>query len=345
MRNTRTVAACVAATTLFGLLTATPALAAPPSSDVGASHSAPSDAAAAYAPTESTGVTAYFEDGEVAVTVPDTLLTAWTRYVVLADGEMVGQIFARQAQGARSTVIEDNESKYRFALAKPAARVEVAQYSGTMADPVDPAHFVQRRVDLPGVQASFADGRAVVGVPAEYLSESRHIGFFADGRPVTQIMGNTAYDGVIRWDEGGNKMFALKGVPRGSRLEVWEYGGNLGDGLNPELRKVKLLDQKVGEKPPVTASFESGRAVVHVPYEFTDANKRIIVRINGQYRGEIQGENAHGYDGRSNKDRDRSFEYDLAKPGDRLEVLQYGGELNGPLSPDLREAVLIDQQL
>ncbi|QHF25716.1 hypothetical protein GTU73_18090 [Rathayibacter sp. VKM Ac-2804] len=345
MRNTRTVAACVAATTLFGLLTATPALAAPLSGDVGASQSAPSDEAVPYGPMESSGVTAYFEDGEVAVTVPDTLVTAWTRYVVLADGEVVGQIFAGQARGAVSTVIQDDEAKYRFEIAKPGARVQVSEYLGTLADPADDAHFLRKRIDLPGVQASFVDGRAVVGVPAEYLSARRRIVFFADGRPITQIMGNTAYDGVIRWDEGTNKMFSLRGVARGERLEAWEYGGDLGDGIGSEFRKVKLLDQKVGEKPPVTASFENGRAVVRVPSEFTDANKRIVVRIDGQYRGEIQGERADGQDGSSNKDGDRSFEYTQAKPGDRLEVLQYGGELNDPLSPDLREGVLVDQQL
>ena len=150
---------------------------------------------------------------------------------------------------------------------------------------------------------------------------------------------------MIRWDEGGNKMFSLRGVPRGARLEAWEYDGDWGDSTDPAFRKVKLLDQKVGEKPPVTASLENGRAVVHVPYEFTDANRRIIVRINGQYRGVIKGENAYGQDRSSSKDRDRSFEYAPAKPGDRLEVLQYGGELNDPLSPDLREGVLIDQRL
>jgi hypothetical protein len=345
MRDTPAVAACLAATTLFGLLTATPALAAPLSGDVGASQSAPSDAAAAYAPTESTGVTAYFEDGEVAVTVPDTLLTAWTRYVVLADGEVIGQILSGQARGAVSTVIQDHESKYRFEVEKPGVRVEVSEYRGTMADPADQAHFLRRRVDLPGVQASFADGRAVVGVPAEYLSPSRRIVFFADGSAVFQVMGTTASVGVIQWDEGANRMFSRRGVPRGSRLEAWEYSGDLGTGIGSEFRKVKLLDQKVGERPPVTASFENGRAVVHVPYEFIEANKRLVVRINGQYRGGIQGENAEGQDASSNKGGDRSFEYARVKPGDRLEVMQYGGELNGPLGLDLRQAVLIDQRL
>jgi len=129
MRRTRTLAACVAATTLFGLLSATPALAAPPE-PVPTTQPTPGSAS----PAQSTGVDVTHAGGEALVSLPDDVYRSEKRIVVIVEGRFVAQIQNQQTRGVSSVTPDaaGGRTILHIPEVKPGERVAVTEYLESM---------------------------------------------------------------------------------------------------------------------------------------------------------------------------------------------------------------------
>lgn len=360
MRSTRTLAACAAATALVGLLSATPAMAAP--AGIGASRSAA--APATSAPAASSAVTASLVDGHVIVSLPGEIASSDTWLMVRAGERVLGQIQNGVVLGGKSYYALDGRMKVEFGAAQAGERLEVFQLEGSLGDDVDGAHWIKKLADFPasdapvesGLTASFEDGFAVVSVPTAVFAAERRLVFRADGVEVGQSYGGetfigggqdgrTAFLGSKRTD-GDLTRVQLLGVKPGSRVEVSEYeGAGFDFGVEDVKRIAKLFDQQVGEKPGVAVSLVNGNAVLSVPDEVLRTDKRLVVSAGGRDLGEIQGDAAYGPVKVWREGDAKLFEFSTVTPGQHLEVWEYEGTWYDSRDPAHRKEKLLDQVL
>ncbi|ROS21670.1 hypothetical protein EDF22_3930 [Rathayibacter sp. PhB127] len=363
MRSTRTLAACAAATALVGLLSATPAMAAPADrAGIGASQSAA--APATSAPAASSTVTASLVDGHVIVSLPGEIASSDTWLMVRAGERVLGQIQNGVVLGGKSYYALDGRMKVEFGAAQAGERLEVFQLEGSLGDDVDDAHWIKKLADFrasdapleSGLTASFEDGFAVVSVPTAVFAAERRLVFRADGVEVGQSYGGETF---IGGGQDGRTMFLgskrtdgdltrvqLLGVKPGSRVEVSEYEGTAFDfGVDDVKRIAKLFDQQVGEKPGVAVSLVNGNAVLSVPDEVLRTNKRLVVSAGGRDLGEIQGDAAYGAVKVWREGDAKLFEFSTVTPGQHLEVWEYEGTWYDSRDPAHRKEKLLDQVL
>ncbi|QHC57553.1 hypothetical protein [Rathayibacter sp. VKM Ac-2760] len=360
MRSTRTLAACVAATALVGLLSATPATAAPlDRAAIGVSRSA-----AAPAPAPSSDVTASLVNGHVIVSLPHEIASSDEWLMVRAGTRVLGQIQKGVAVGGDPYYTLDGRLKVEFGAAQPGERLDVFRLAGSLGDDVDAAPWIKKLADSwasdapveSGLTASFVNGFAVVSVPTAVFAAQRRLVFRADGVEVGQSYGGktfvdngqdgrTTFLGSKRTD-GDRTQIQLLGVRPGSRVEVSEYEGTAFDfGVEDVKRVAKLFDQQVGEKPGMTASLVNGNAVVSVPDEVLRTNKRLVVSVDGRDLGEIQGDEAYGTVKRWREGGAGLFEFSTVTPGQHLEVWEYPGTWYDSRDSALAKEKLLDQVL
>lgn len=363
MRSTRTLAACAAATALVGLLSATPAMAAPADrAEIGASRSAAAPVTSAPAPSSS--VTASLVNGHVIVSLPGDISSSNTWLMVRAGERVLGQIQNGVVLGGTSYYALDGRMKVEFGAAQAGERLEVFQLEGSLGDDVDDAHWIKKLADFrasdapleSGLTATFEDGFAVVSVPTAVFAAERRLVFRADGVEVGQSYGGETF---IGGGQDGRTMFLgskrtdgdltrvqLLGVKPGSRVEVSEYeGAGFDFGVEGVKRIAKLFDQQVGEKPGVVVSLVNGNAVLSVPDEVLRTNKRLVVSAGGRDLGEIQGDAAYGAVKVWREGDAELFEFSTVTPGQHLEVWEYEGTWYDSRDPAHRKEKLLDQVL
>ncbi|MCJ1686982.1 hypothetical protein [Rathayibacter sp. VKM Ac-2927] len=158
MRNTRAAAACLAATTLFGLLAATPAQAEPtptpttiaPTPTAVPRQPAPTPTTIAPTPTaepapgaapsaQPTPVIATLSDEGVLVSLSDDLYRSEKRIVVIVEGKPVAQIQSKQTRGVTRVVpdVVDGRTVLHIPGVKPGDRMAVTEYVGSLDDGFD----------------------------------------------------------------------------------------------------------------------------------------------------------------------------------------------------------------
>ena len=162
MKKMRTAAACLAATTVLGLLSATPAMAEPVGggAGVGLRHEAPNEPTptpTAIAPTpgsavpepavspgaasiaQPTPVIATILDEGVLVSLSDDLYRSEKRLVVIVEGKPVAQIRSKQTRGVLRVVPDVVEGRTVLYIpgVKQGDRMAVTEYVGSLDDGFD----------------------------------------------------------------------------------------------------------------------------------------------------------------------------------------------------------------
>lgn len=252
MRNTRTVAACVAATTLFGLLSASPAL---------ASELDRGDASIVQGQ-ESSG-------SGLGLLGPFATDAAGAR----PDRGDAGMLGSAQPGGPDAAL-----------PARPVQEVPTESAPAESA-PAESAGFAaslvaDRRLIVSLPLERFSSGqRYVFYVDGEYIGETS-----ADGQiGGVHLVSTDGPDAVARFqvDAGRN----------GGRVEVRRYLGRLDLGQGTEPREETVFDQQVAVSTEITAMFVDGKAVLSVPEKFRAPDRLLVVGIR-TVRAEIKGDTA-----------------------------------------------------
>ncbi|NRG41111.1 hypothetical protein HRK28_09270 [Rathayibacter sp. VKM Ac-2835] len=169
MRNTRTAAACLAATTLFGLMSATPALAEPAPTPTAVAPTptaaAPEPAPGAASSAQPTPVIATLSDDGALVSLSDELYRSEKRIVVIVEGKPVAQIQNKQTRGVTRVVpdVVDGRSVLHIPGVKPGDRMAVTEYAGSLDDGFDDS---LRRTRLYAAQLGDAAPTTAPSAPA-----------------------------------------------------------------------------------------------------------------------------------------------------------------------------------
>ncbi|MDY0914835.1 hypothetical protein [Rathayibacter festucae] len=308
MRNTRTAAACLAATTLFGLLAATPAPAEPaptpttiaPTPTAAAPEPTPTaiaptpvaaapEPAAAPTPVEpAPGVSpsaqqpfviAELSDEGVLVSLSDDLYRSEKRFVVIVEGKPVAQIQNKRTRGVLRVVpdVIDGRTVLYIPGVKQGDRMAVTEYAGSLDDGFDDT---LRRTRL--YTAQLGDAAPTGGQPAPVSTAAPTPG------PVAGA--GTAKDA-----------------------------------------------------PVVTVSYEDRRAVFSLSEDVATSTARVWISVNGVKIGSVWNDELTGLSGAYYSGHRLYFTAD-AHPGDQVKVTLEGGNGSG-VDEDAPERVLFEGTL
>ncbi|AZZ53081.1 hypothetical protein [Rathayibacter festucae] len=240
MRNTRTAAACVAATTLLGLLSATPAMAGPldpgaggivqredsPGADLGLLGHSVTDVPAGQ-----------FDRGEAAMSA--------SRQPGGPDVRELG-LPSREVPTVPAPTPTPIEPALADTSAEPAAATESTAPTAPGAAPIAQQPFVIATLSDEGVLVSVSDDL--------YRTDKRFV-VIVEGKPVAQIQ-NKRTRGVLRVVPDvveGRTVLYIPGVKPGDRMAVTEYAGSLDDGFDDSLRRTRVYAAQLGDALPATA--------------------------------------------------------------------------------------------
>lgn len=232
MRNTRTAAACLAATTLLGLLSATPATAEP--LDGGAGRVVQRD--------ESTGSGL----GLLGRSVTDVSAGQSDRG---AAGMTAGQQLGGSAALPLLRTPRDVPN-----IPAPTPTAIAPALTGAPAEPAAapvPAPTAQSS----SVTATLTDMGAVVSLPEDLYRSDKRIVVIVEGKFVAQIQNQQTRGAISRatHTDGEPVAFLVPDVKPGDRMAVTEYTGTLDSGFDDSLRRERLFAGKLGEAAPAPA--------------------------------------------------------------------------------------------
>ncbi|TDX77331.1 hypothetical protein EDF35_2839 [Rathayibacter sp. PhB151] len=242
MRNTRTAAACVAATTLLGLLSATPAMAGPLDGGAGGAVQREESPGAGLgllgdSVTDVTDVPAGQPDrGEAAMSASRQPGGPDVRELGLPSREV-------------PTVPAPTPTRIEPALADTSAEPAAATESTETAPGVAPI------AEQPFVIATLSDEGVLVSVSDDLYRTDKRFVVIVEGKPVAQIQ-NKRTRGVVRVVPDvvdGRTVLYIPGVKPGDRMAVTEYAGSLDDGFDDTLRRTRVYAAQLGDAFPATA--------------------------------------------------------------------------------------------
>jgi hypothetical protein len=218
MRNTRTAAACLAATTLFGLLSATPAL---------ASELDRGDAAIVQGQESSGSGLGLL--GRSAADAP----------VGQSDRGDAGMAPSQQAGGP------DVRTPGR---PLPAAATEAAPAT----EPAQPAPEAATPAQSSSVDVTLVRDGAVVSLPEDLYRSDKRIVVIVEGKPVAQIQNQQTRGAIFSTThaDGDPVTFLIPDVKSGDRMAVTEYVGTLDSGFDDSLRRQRLFAAQLSEPAP-----------------------------------------------------------------------------------------------
>ena len=239
MRNTRTAAACLAATTLLGLLSATPATAEP--LDGGAGRVVQRD--------ESTG-SGLGLLGRSVTDVPagqsdrgDAGMTAGRQ-----PGDSSALPLLRTPRDVPN-IPAPTPTAIAPALAGAPAEPAAAPVPAPTAPEAAPA------AQSSSVTATLTEMGAVVSLPEDLYRSDKRIVVIVEGKFVAQIQNQQTRGAISRatHTDGEPVAFLVPDVKPGDRMAVTEYTGTLDSGFDDSLRRERLFAGKLGEAAPAPA--------------------------------------------------------------------------------------------
>ncbi|ROS21669.1 hypothetical protein EDF22_3929 [Rathayibacter sp. PhB127] len=350
MRNTRTAAACVAATTLLGLLSATPAMAGPLDGGAGGAVQREESPGAGLGllGDSVTDVPAGQPDrGEAAMSASRQPGGPDVRELGLPSREV-------------PTVPAPTPTRIEPALADTSAEPAAATESTETAPGVAPI------AEQPFVIATLSDEGVLVSVSDDLYRTDKRFVVIVEGKPVAQIQ-NKRTRGVVRVVPDvvdGRTVLYIPGVKPGDRMAVTEYAGSLDDGFDDTLRRTRVYAAQLGDAFPATAPSAPGVApiaeqpfviatlsdegvLVSVSDDLYRTDKRFVVIVEGKPVAQIQNKRTRGVvrvvpdvvDGRT------VLYIPGVKPGDRMAVTEYAGSLDDGFDDTLRRTRVYAAQL
>ncbi|NQX16696.1 hypothetical protein [Rathayibacter sp. VKM Ac-2857] len=316
MRNTRTAAACLAATTLFGLLSATPAIAEPAPTPT---TIAPVPTTAAPEPTPTT----IAPTPTTAAPEPTPTAIAPTPTAAAAEPAAVPTP-AEPAPGAAPS-------------AQPALVIATLSDDGALVSLSDDLYRSEKRIVVivegkPVAQIQNKQTRGVATVTPDSV----------DGRSVLHIPGVKPGDRMAVTEYVGSLDDGFDDSLRRTRL----YAAQLGDAA-PASTEAAPGAAPIAQQPFVIATLSDEGVLVSVSDDLYRSDKRFVVIVEGKPVAQIQNKQTRGVarvvpdvvDGPT------VLYIPGVKPGDRLAVTEYAGSLDDGFDDTLRRTRLYTAQL
>ncbi|TDX77333.1 hypothetical protein EDF35_2841 [Rathayibacter sp. PhB151] len=296
MRNTRTVAACVAATTLFGLLSATPALASE------------------------------LDRGDASIVQGQELSGSGLGLLGRSATELPAAPSDRGEAGMATSQQSAGPDAGLPGRPLPTAAAETAPAT----EPAKPAPEAATPAQSSSVDVTLVSDGAVVSLPEDLYRSAKRIVVIVEGRPVAQIQ-NQQTRGTIfsaTHTDGDPVAFLVPDVKPGDRMVVTEYVGTLDSGFDDSLRRQRLFAGTLGEavpapasaapttvsapvpaapapspapapaaesspspqtspaSPEVTVSFADHRVMISMARELYDSRTRVDIRVNNKWKSQ-----------------------------------------------------------
>ncbi|ROQ04530.1 hypothetical protein EDF54_2739 [Rathayibacter sp. PhB93] len=350
MRNTRTAAACVAAATLLGLLSATPAMAGQLDGGAGGivqREESPGSGLGLLGHSVTDVPAGPSDRGEAAMSGN-----------VQPGGPDVRELGhpSREVPTVPAPTPTPIEPALADTAAEPAAATESTAAAPGAASTAQP----------PLVIAELSDDGALVSLSDDLYRSEKRIVVIVEGRPVAQIQ-NKQTRGVTKVVPDvvdGRSVLLIPGVKPGDRMAVTEYTGSLDDGFDDSLRRTRLFAARLGDAVPTTAeTVPEGAPIAQQPFviatlsdegvlvsvsdDLYRTDKRFVVIVEGKPVAQIQNKQTRGVlrvvpdvvEGRT------VLYIPGVKPGDRMAVTEYAGSLDDGFDDSLRRTRLYAAQL